>query len=442
MKKTAIIALAALLTLGMIIPAIATDLEVSGHFRARGFLMSNTNTALSEDGKGDAFYDFRFRPVLKFNVNENLSITSRVVVFNEKFGTDGGNDARYTENTSDGKSDVAQWEYAWATWKTPYGILDAGRMKGGLFGLSLFETEVARDRIKWTTKIGDLALLGIIEKNREDSNSSVGDNDSEAYYLAGVYKVEDTEIGCLLGQIRDEEQDDNANAKGTTSYMLVNPYFDIAGLGDGNLSVKGEIQNRFGKKSQKATSAGEDIDISAMGFYLAAGYDFGQFDLELGYANTGGDDESVLSDNEISSLGGLGVVRAGLGDEWVPLVVLQDINGLLDQGTNSTYKTSTGVSLMYLQGNFAVNDDVTLTAIIGQANPAAERVDATGNAVSGSDESFGTEFDLKLAWNLPNDLKYFFNFGYLMAGDFFKELNGGDDPENTYTIYHGIEFDF
>jgi hypothetical protein len=436
MRKSAIIALTMLLSLGLIVPVMASDLEVSGHFRARGYYLSNTDTSLSDTGHSDAYYDFRFRPVLKFKVNEKLSITSRVIIFNEKYGTSSG--GRYTESNTTGKSNVANWEYAWATWMSDYGKLDAGRMQGGLFGLSLFETESPRDRVKWTTKVGDLALLGIIEKNREDSNATVSDNDSEAYYLAGVYKKAGTEVGCLLGQIRDEPEDDNTNAQSTTSVMLVNPYFNLTGLGDGNLSVKGEIQSRTGKITSKANAG--DTDVSAMGFYLAAGYDFKNgLDLEIGYANVAGDDKAA--DNEISSLGGLGVLRAGLGDEWTPLVILQDVNALLDQGTNSTFKTSTGVSLMYLTANYAVNKDIKITGIIGSATPAAEKVDATtGAAISGSDEPFGNEIDLKLYWKLSNNVNYFFNLGYLMAGDFFK--NGTSDPEDIHTIYHGIEFDF
>jgi hypothetical protein len=188
MKKSAIIALTLLLSLGLIIPVMATDLSVSGDFRARGFYKSNASTELNEDAASDAYYDFRFRPVLKLGVSEDISITTRAVIFDEQFGTSTG--GRYTEGSTSGKGDVASWDRAWATWTTQYGKLDVGRMSGGLFGLSLFETEAARDRIKWTTKVNDLALLGIIEKNSETkgAGNELSDSDSDAYYLAGVYK--------------------------------------------------------------------------------------------------------------------------------------------------------------------------------------------------------------------------------------------------------------
>jgi hypothetical protein len=448
MKKSAIIALTVLLSFGLIIPVMAADLSVSGDFRARGFYKSNAGTDLNEDGTSDAYYDFRFRPVLKITLlKEKLSITTRAVIFDEQYGTSEG--GRYTESsgTTDpdgtGKSDVASWDRAWATWVTDYGKLDVGRMSGGLFGLSLFETEETRDRIKWTMPLGptrDFTLLGIIEKNGEDEgDGSLSDSDSDAFYLAGIYNKNEAEVGLLLGSIRKEVETPVAE-RATTSYTLVNPYFDVKKLADGNLGLKGEVQYRTGSISPKATG-GQDTDISAMGFYLAVTYDFGKFDAELGYANAAGDDEE--NDNEIGSLGGLGVLRSGLGDEWTPLVVLQDVNALLDEGGN------TGVSLFYLCGNYEVNDDVTVSGVFGSATPNAKQF-GTDN-----DEAFGNEIDLKLAWKLvegpPKNptiedsepsytLTYKFNFGYLMAGDFFKD--GNDDPENTYTIYHGLEFEF
>jgi hypothetical protein len=199
MRKTAIIALTALLALGIVLPAMAADLDVSGSFRARGFYLSKAGTTLAKNETSDAYYDFRLRPVLKFTVNENLYITTRVAIFDTKFGE--GEGGRYTETAKDTKSDVADWQYGWATWVSPYGQLDVGRMKGGVFGLGLFESEATRDRIKWTLPINDLILLGIIEKNNEmDSNGTLSDSDKDAFYLAGIYKTDDTEIGCLLGQ--------------------------------------------------------------------------------------------------------------------------------------------------------------------------------------------------------------------------------------------------
>lgn len=445
-----------LLSLGLIIPVIATEWNVSGDMRLRSFFKSNSTNDLNDDGASDAYYDFRFRPVFNIGISDDLSITTRVVVFDEKFGTN--EEGRYVEsgtiNDASGKSDVASWDRAWTTLKTSYGTLDAGRMSGGLFGLSLFETESARDRIKWTTKVNDLILLGIIEKNAESVNSGdeLSDSDTDAYYIAGIYNknIENNNIeaGMLLGQIRAEESTGDT----TTSYMLIDPYWDLAFKRQrGTFGFKGEVQYRTGSISNKDSSVGQDIDISAMGFYLAASYDFvgalEGFDVELGYANTSGDDE--IADNEISSLGGLGVCYSGLGDEWTPLVILQDVNGLLDQGiveglvggnSNSPFKTSTGVSLIYLIANYDLNKKIRLSAVFGTATPNAKIIDSSGNNTN-KDDAFGNEFDLKLAWNITDNLAYNFNAGYLMAGDFFKAA-GVTDPQNTYTIYQSLEISF
>jgi hypothetical protein len=439
MRKTAIIALTALLALGIVLPAMAADLDVSGYFRTRGFYLSKAGTTLAETEKSDAYYDFRLRPVLKFKVNDKLYITSRVAIFDNKFGEATG--ARYTEGNTDGKSDVAAWQHGWATWISDYGKLDIGRMKGGVFGLGLFEDEKVVDRIIWSVAVGSqdqfgdrpLGLLGIIEKNRDmDSNGSLSDNDYDAFYLGGIYKNQALnkdgnketvqEAGLLFGLIRDEGSYGPGTAATTKTYYLVNPYWDLKKLADGNLGFKGEVQFRTGAISSK--TGGADEDISAMGFGFAGTYDFGQFDLELGYVSTSGDDNT--GDTEYNSLANsnIDVGNNGLGTEWTPLVVLQDVNGLVKAGGES------GVSLIYLIGNYQVNKDVKVTGVFGNATP---------NAGSNT-EPFGNEIDLKLNWKLTDQLNYFFNLGYLMSGDFFKTAT--TEPESVHTIYHGIEFDF
>ena len=427
MKKLAIIAIITLVSFGLIVPVMAADLDVSGHFRTRGFYLSNANSNLVKESASDAYYDFRFRPELTIKVNENIKLNSRVAIFDEKFGT--GSGGRYVNDTnttaSPSKSDVATWDRAWATIITPYGKLDIGRMSGGLFGLSLFETEYARDRIKWTMPVGDLTVLGIIEKNSEtetDTNATLSDMDSSAYYLAGVYKKDNVEAGLLYGLAHAE------NETTKTMYHVIDPYFNMT---VGNFSVKGEIQYKTGTLSEPKNGT-DSTDIAAMGIYLAAAANFGAVNAEIGYASAAGDDDPL--DNEISSLGGAGAFRSGLGDEWVPLVVLQDINALLDQGNDSATKTSTGVNLIYVQADFAVNEDVKLTAVIGNATPNVK------GGANKSDEAFGNEIDLKLEWKIADAVTYSANFGYLMAGDFFK--TGTDDPEDTHTFYHCVQVDF
>jgi hypothetical protein len=361
-----------------------------------------------------------------------MKLNARVDIVNENFGGTAVEDATKTDDDkvdTSTKSTTAKWDYAWMTLLTDYGKFDIGRMKGGCFGLSLFDSEATKDRIKWTLPMGDITWLGVVEKNVEidGATSDYSDADSDAYYGIGIYKKDNITAGLLLASVRgDYVVDSNDPAAGyKLTQTVAIPYWDIKI--DDTYGVKGEIYYRPGK--EEYDNSATDKDLSGMGYYIAGTGNFGQTKVEVGLAYASGDDPTTDDEDEsLVSTGAASGKNAGLGDEWTPFVILQDANALLNTAATA------GVMLFYAQADYALSDDMKVTGLIGMAT--ADQVDAT------QDDSYGTEIDAKLEWKLTDALTYNFNLGYLMAGDYFKGIGGTTEIEDTFTLYHKLQLDF
>mgnify|MGYP003958281841 FL=1 len=422
MKKFAIITAAIFMSVALIAPAMAVELEVTGgEFRMQGFNMSNGSSTLTDGAASNAYYDFWLIPEITLTVNDSIKINTRVAIVDENLGGD--------ETVA--KGTTAEWDRAWATLLTDYGKFDIGRMSGGTFGINTFETVATRDRIKWTMPVDNFIFLGVIEKNAEldgtdTTDATSDDNDYDVYYAAGIYKVENIEAGLLVGHAINA-----TDPTGTKTFQVFNPYCNI-NIND-TYGVKAEVHYLAGEFD--ADDDDDDSDISGLGFFIAGTGNFGQTKVEVGYMYASGDDESDDDSTSLKDAGGGGGYNAGMGDEWTPFVILQDANMLLDDldgdgASDNTY----GVNLFYAQADYALSDDMTLTGMLGFASASDTPEDY--------DKSYGTEIDAKLEWRLTDALTYNFNLGYLMAGDFFKLGDDAAEIEDTFTVYHKLQIDF
>jgi hypothetical protein len=422
------------MSVALVLPAMAVEFDLKGNFRARGFHKSNPDSATLAtkdpltlaDTSADSYYDFRFRPVIGIKLSDKIKVTTRVAVFNEKFGA--STDARSLDGA--GVGDIATWDRAWMTLNADnYGQFDIGRMKAGCFGLDVFDTETSLDRIKWTNKVNlndnaILTMLAVIEKYAEGNDDdnltlSMFERDTDAYAVAGIYKKDNWLAGLLVKNYRSE------TGTTTTRKNFFVPYFTAQFGGDqGNqYGVKGEIKMATGSTEYKDGSVA-DIDYSGLGWYLAGTGSFGKTNVEVGIAMASGDDPGTADENE---------AIGGFGTEWIPLVILQDINNVLGaQASGGVEAHDPGVNLYYVSVDYALNDDITLTGMVAMAN-AAETDTA-------EDDAFGTEIDAKLKWKLTDALTYYVDFAYLMTGDYFKTATS--DPDNVYTLGHRLQVDF
>jgi hypothetical protein len=303
-------------------------------------------------------------------------------------------------------------------------------MKGGCIFTPVFDSESSRDRIKWTLPVPEqnMTYLGVIEKNYEyDYQSTMSDGDYDAYYGIGIYKKENITAGLLLAATRLA---DSTGAFTRTQQVII-PHADVK-IND-TYGVKAELYLRPGELDYSEASEAlglVDTDLMGTGLYLAGTGNFGKTKAEVGLAYASGDDEGTTDEDE-SLRGSNGLPNTGLGDEWTPFVVLQDVNALLGS-------TDDGVMLFYAQADYALSENMTVTGLIGMAN--ADEVAA------GAEDDYGIEIDAKLEWKLTDVLTYNFSLGYLMAGDYFKDATvaaaTGTDAEDTFTLFHKLQLDF
>jgi len=427
MKKTFIVAA---LILALAVPAMAADLSVSGAMRVRGFYQDNpsllnaaSNAALAEDSR--AWYDFRIRPIFTIKVNDNIKITTRVRIFNnELFGEVNTTVKAATAAAAAGKDDTASWDRGFVSIKTPWGMLDVGRMTGGTWANAIFDIEAARDRIKYTIPIGNLTLIGIIEKNAEQdaattaaiANARAEDADSDAYYLAAVYKMENITMGLLYGYSR--------GATASNSIIADHLYLPYANAKFGNFGIKLEGHIRNG--TQEIDGATVDRDRTGTALWAEATYAFGPITPMLGYAWASGDPDTTDFDDEQGS---------SWGTEYTPLVVLTDVDSLVMNGAvQNAGLRGTGYQVLYGGLDYALTESITLTALVARAWADEQQ--------GAQDDLLGTEYDLKALWKVMPNLTYQVLFGWFNTGDAVKSLLGTQNIDDTWTLYHELEITF
>ena len=128
MKKWLLATLMASLAVMLTIPALAVDVDFSGQYRIRAFYNDNPTLQKDGDSKSASWLDHRFRLGTKFKINDNLSISTRMDVFDElPFGEKDILYDGYEENR--GKDIEVDGVYLSAL--TPVGLFKAGRIPGG-----------------------------------------------------------------------------------------------------------------------------------------------------------------------------------------------------------------------------------------------------------------------------------------------------------------------
>jgi len=433
MKKAFIVAA---LILALAVPAMAADLSVSGAARFRGFHQDNTMLDPNAE-ESRAWYDFRIRPVFTIKVNDNISLVTRVRIFNnDRFGNNNTTIKAGGAAAAAGKNDLASWDRGWVNVKTPYGLFQTGRMTGGVWGLDINDVEAAADRVRFTMQFGNLTVLPIIEKVQENDvlanyNTVAGnlqsDLDVDAYHLGLVYKMENITMGLLSSHSRNA-----AVAAQLTQQYIFQPYF-TAKFGNFGLMGEGRIitgSTKFTTNNQGATAA--DNDISGHNLFLAGSATFGPIGLQIGYAMGSGDSDPADTKTENG---------AAWGTEYTPLVVMTDVDNYINLATI----TPLGYHVFFGQIDYNLTDSIKLTALGATAKVDENRAFTT--------DSIGREFDLKLLWKAMPNLTYEVLWGYFWAGDIWKNAGsraaagaaGGAalaNVDDTWTLYHKLEITF
>lgn len=496
MKKCLWVIVMASLALALSLPALAVDVDFSGEYRIRGFY--NDNPTLQDDGDKDsaAWLDHRFRLETKFKANENVSLTTRLDVFDEQpFGEE---DVFFDNFEQDDSQDI-DVDAVYLTVLSPIGLFKAGRIPGGsTFGTSLGNTGVdyAFDRIEYFAKSGNLIFGALYEKLAEDNVLGDVDNegDCDSYYLLGVYHTDTLEAGLAFRyQDADEVADlvDNGSTRElvagfnqVAASMGFNPFYIPSFLPPGVvvpqapvLSAVAGIYYNYGKVANYAFNpyikaaitdclkieaeaiyeTGEyeadnrtlflnntltpvnfgDRDIDSLTYKVEAMYESDAASFNLGWASTSGQDfdELMKPDGDIT-IGNL--IYRGLGDDFTPLLILTGDAG--GKPLNNGYTTMlSGADLLYAGASFPLNDKLTLHGAIGQAW-------ANEDEYTGGDDDLGFEVDLGVTWKAMDNLCCKLVAGYLDEGDEILAgtmlLPGSGDGDATYAVYSEVTMTF
>lgn len=220
MKKVSLlIALCAALMIA--VPAMALEVEVSGHYFIEAFDNSNEllnkNFVDTDDGfttketsRNDyATMEFMAKPV--FKINDNITLTTQFTALQDHVV---GNDASAPSNVVDplapkmDNTENFDWKAAYLTIKTPIGGFILGRYIDTPWGTPLGDSTAShgsnsrhKDRIMWVVPTGDF-ISGLVAQKEADKDKGTvfADQDNYKFYAFSAYKQQDWSTGLLVAR--------------------------------------------------------------------------------------------------------------------------------------------------------------------------------------------------------------------------------------------------
>lgn len=462
MKKITLITVALCLAVAMAIPAMATKVNVSGEYRVRGFYTDNITLDESRS-ESQAYYDNRLRVETVFQANDNVSVTTRFDAFeDEVWGVDANGATTSAQFETPGAKDTIDFDRVYMTIMTPIGRFQIGRQEDGAWGPAAFDTDndyYSTDSIQYLGKAGDILFGAMILKYAEMDSASpwvadtVADGDFDAYYIFAGYNKDNIEVGLLCELARAAE--DNVfpvppplSSDATVKDYKIMPYWK---LGFGPVNIEGEINYECGDIqfdspmpvaafwSPGSIAFEDDPDIDALVYYIKASADLEMANVYVGYVSVSGQEEGE-SDMTMGNL-----YYGGLGQGFTPLAILtDDLGGHILNTQGGSIFTATlngvalhGVDLIYAGADLAVNDNLSVHLVAGQATA---NEDWTGDW----DDEYGTEVDLGITWNIMDNVTYSATAAYLSTGDLLAQIGGvaQTNVDDVYGLMHEIKVTF
>jgi len=220
MKKVSLL-LALCAALMIAVPAMALEVEVSGHYFIEGFNHSNEllnknfvdtddNYTTKETSRNDyATMEFMAKPV--FKINDNITLTTQFTALQDHVV---GNDASAPSNVVNplapkmDNNENFDWKAAYLTIKTPIGGFIMGRYIDTPWGTPLGDSTAShgsnsehKDRIMWVIPTGDFISGLVAQKNADTDKGTVyADQDNYKFYGFSAYKQQNWSTGLLIAR--------------------------------------------------------------------------------------------------------------------------------------------------------------------------------------------------------------------------------------------------
>ncbi|MCB2148816.1 MAG: hypothetical protein KQI81_20215 [Deltaproteobacteria bacterium] len=188
-------------------PAMALEVEVSGHYFVEEFNHSNETLNKNDASNDYASMEFMAKPV--FKVNDNITLTTQFTALQDHvWGTDSSGPYE-SDNPLAPKMDNTEnfdWKAAYMTVKTPIGGFILGRYIDTPWGTGLGDSTAShgsnslhKDRIMWVVPVGDFISGLVAQRNSEgDQGNSISDGDFHKFYGFTAYKQENWSTGLLI----------------------------------------------------------------------------------------------------------------------------------------------------------------------------------------------------------------------------------------------------
>ena len=502
-RKLMIGALGALLVTAFAATAMAeTRVDFSGSYRVRAILKEMTTTnwvpkaggGYEMAGTKSSYFDHRLRISMQFMPSEFLTMHVGLNLDGNKWGEQGwsndfwraaGGGSSGNDNYPNGSGAYFEVRYYYMSIKTSIGMFSLGRMPGGSAGFiglgysgsplaasDVFDGVTPRDRIKYALASGPMAMTVVYEKKAELDRGTAtlapatrqDDQDWDEFSVTASYRFAGGGVIATLLYQRNHANFVNfesgvplqamvpaALAAGATSadahIWVFNP---AVVLNFGPVGIHGEMQYATGSADIRygggPTPAGakDSADISALGYYLDATFNFGPGMVGVQYANFSGDGDTTDYDVD-------GVTAAG-GD-FLPFVVAYDEGvapaalpgGALRAGKPGLRGIFNAANhwMLGFWVDYSVTENLMLHAAYGyfNINEVGEYSYDGGATWKGQDHNFGSEIDFIAKYTIMPNLDFTFEFGYFMPGDYWKSA-GTADLAGMYRIKNTLELKF
>ena len=440
MKKVLVILFALGLVFAFSAPAMATDIEVSGSYYARGWY--DANSSLNEQATSNALYQQRLRIYATFKVAPGLKLMTKMDALELAWGANvpaGQNGAGPLGTTVGYTNEQSAWsvETSKLQFATKVGLFQVGIWDTNTWGCDFGNNSWSTGSIQWIAPVGKLLLIAKLEKNVERDTKAINgdaysDLDSDNWLVAAVYRNAGLEAGLLFKYIRSAVSRDLI--PGVDGYLvtfgLVTPYFKLK---SGNLYAEGQFYYGEGELEGETGVFVGDTDLEGLSAYLMGKVKLDAFTVGALAAYAQGDDPD--SDTlEGFALNG--------GWDWNPCLILwnDDFNYKADGYLGHVNGAATDGMMRnaYIYQVFmemAPSDKVAVKASFSYAK-------ADEKPVGFEDDKYGTEFDISASYKIYDNLDYMVGFGYLWAGDYYKGTNSKNVIDDTYLLVNKLTLSF
>lgn len=364
MKKALSFAVALGLVAGAAAVASAAELTVTGDARVRGVYNTNYSDGNDDTQDKNQFIDQRIRLKTDVKVNDDVTVSTRLVFGDDKFGMNIANKLvadRYNMviKSLGGTWTLGRQEASWANAALPY-----------------LAKDVTVDRLKGIYKSGDMTFGGYLQKNVEGLYAN-GDGDTDTWGALVIGKAGETTWGVLANYIKTDS--DSAKTSGKDTGFMLDPYF-LTKVGPA--TVLGEMKYEGG-------DTGENKEKAKLGGYVAAVMD--------------------MAPVTVTGLVAYSSNCSKASDKFAPSLLVGTTNatGMTDFG--ATEDSSHDNDRSYLLGgvaSFKASDKVTvgaLVAYLGASKYWGVNKDEKGSLV---------EVDVTAEYALAQNAKYKFGIGY------------------------------